>query len=108
LTLCLTRTLDIPRTIALLKPLTGTSDIHPRLVGINEAADTRIVSRSMIDAEEHFIPLWIDHYVAALPPSLNRRIGRWHWSPPALVSQSFRRELRAPIPMSWCARSRLM
>jgi DNA-binding transcriptional LysR family regulator len=63
------RTLDIPRTIALLKPLTGASDIHLRLVGINEAADARIVSRSMIDADEHFIPLWIDHYVAALPPS---------------------------------------
>jgi DNA-binding transcriptional LysR family regulator len=69
LTLGLMRTLDIPRTIALLKPLTGASDIHLRLVGINEAADARIVSRSMIDAEEHFIPLWIDHYVAALPPS---------------------------------------
>jgi DNA-binding transcriptional LysR family regulator len=69
LTLGLMRTLDIPRTIALLKPLTGASDIHLRLVGVNEAADARIVSRSMIDAEEHFIPLWIDHYVAALPPS---------------------------------------
>jgi DNA-binding transcriptional LysR family regulator len=23
----------------------------------------------MIHADEHFIPLWIDHYVAALPPS---------------------------------------
>jgi DNA-binding transcriptional LysR family regulator len=69
LTLGLMRTLDIPRTIALLKPLTGASDIHLRLVGINEAADARIVSRSMIDADEHFIPLWIDHYVAALPPS---------------------------------------
>src|ERR1700722_3029985 len=69
LTLGLMRTLDIPRTIALLKPLTGASDIHLRLVGINEAADARIVSRSMIDADEYFIPLWIDHYVAALPPS---------------------------------------
>jgi DNA-binding transcriptional LysR family regulator len=69
LTLGLMRTLDIPRTIALLKPLTGASDIHLRLVGINEAADARIVSRSMIDADEHFVPLWVDHYVAALPPS---------------------------------------
>jgi hypothetical protein len=28
-----------------------------RLVGANEAADARIVSRSMIDADEHFVPL---------------------------------------------------
>ena len=35
----------------------------------NEAADARIVSRSMIDLDEHFVPLWTDHYVAALPPS---------------------------------------
>jgi DNA-binding transcriptional LysR family regulator len=69
LTLGLMRTLDIPRTIALLKPLTATSEIHLRLVGIDEAADARLVSRSMIDADEHFIPLWVDHYVAALPPS---------------------------------------
>jgi DNA-binding transcriptional LysR family regulator len=69
LTLGLMRTLDMPRTIALLKPLTAASDIALRLVGINEAADARIVSRSMINADEHFIPLWADRYVAALPPS---------------------------------------
>jgi DNA-binding transcriptional LysR family regulator len=69
LTLGLMRTLDMPRTIALLKPLTGTSDVALRLVGIHEAADARIISRSMIDADEHFIPLWTDRYVAALPPS---------------------------------------
>jgi len=69
LTLGLMRTLDIPRTIALLKPLTAASDVHLRLVGANEAADARVVARSMIGADEHFIPLWTDHYVAALPPS---------------------------------------
>jgi len=69
LTLGLMRTLDMPRTIALLKPLTGASDIALRLVGVNEAADARIISRSMIDADEHFVPLWVDRYVAALPPS---------------------------------------
>ena len=69
LTLGLMRTLDMPRTIALLKPLTSASDVALRLVGIHEAADARIVSRSMIDADEHFIPLWTDRYVAALPPS---------------------------------------
>jgi DNA-binding transcriptional LysR family regulator len=69
LTLGLMRTLDIPRTIALLKPLTAASDVHLRLVGTNEPADARIVARSMVDADEHFIPLWTDRYVAALPSS---------------------------------------
>ena len=69
LTLGLMRTLDMPRTIALLKPLTSASDVALRLVGIDEAADARIISKSMIDADEHFIPLWTDRYVAALPPS---------------------------------------
>jgi DNA-binding transcriptional LysR family regulator len=69
LTLGLMRTLDMPRTIALLKPLTGASDVALRLVGIDDAADARIISRSMIDADEHFIPLWTERYVAALPPS---------------------------------------
>lgn len=69
LTLGLMRTLDMPRTIALLKPLTSASDVALRLVGIHEAADARIISKSMIDADEHFIPFWTDRYVAALPPS---------------------------------------
>src|SRR5467141_2143732 len=69
LTLGLMRTLDMPRTIALLKPLTSASDVALRLVGIHEAADARIISKSMIDADEHFIPLWTDRNVAALPPS---------------------------------------
>ncbi len=67
LTLGLMRTLDMPRTIALLKPLTAASDVALRLVGANEAADARIISKSMIDADEHFVPLWVDRYVAALP-----------------------------------------
>ncbi|MGB6399623.1 MAG: LysR family transcriptional regulator [Bradyrhizobium sp.] len=69
LTLGLMRTLDMPRTIALLKVLTGNSDVALRLVGINETADARIISRSIIDANEHFVPLWVERYVAALPPS---------------------------------------
>lgn len=69
LTLGLMRTLDMPRTIALLKPLTAASDVALRLVGANEAADARIVSKSMINTDEHFIPLWVERYVAALPPS---------------------------------------
>jgi DNA-binding transcriptional LysR family regulator len=69
LTLGLMRTLDRPRTIALLKPLTGTSDIALRLVGVDDAADARIVSKNLLRADEHFVPLWTERYVAALPPS---------------------------------------
>jgi DNA-binding transcriptional LysR family regulator len=69
LTLGLMRTLDMPRTIALLKPLTGTADVALRLVGIKDKADARIISKNIIRADEHFIPLWVERYVAALPPS---------------------------------------
>jgi DNA-binding transcriptional LysR family regulator len=69
LTLGLMRTLDVPRMVALLKPLTATPGVRLRLVGAHEAADARIVSRNMADADEHFVPMWTDHYVAALPPS---------------------------------------
>src|SRR3979411_1659998 len=78
LTLGLMRTLDLPRTIALLKPLTDNSDIALRLVGIKQPADARIIAKNIIKADEHFIPLWIERYVAALPPShpltLNERL----------------------------------
>jgi DNA-binding transcriptional LysR family regulator len=69
LTLGLMRTVDLPRTIALLKPLTEASDVSLRLVGAGEVADARIISKSMIRADEHFVSLWTDRYVAALPPS---------------------------------------
>ena len=69
LTLGLMRTLDVPRTIALLKPLTVRSDIALRLVGHDEPADARIISKSMLGDDEHFVPLWSERYVAALPPS---------------------------------------
>lgn len=69
LTLGLMRTLDVPRTIALLKPLTARSDIALRLVSHDERADARIISKSMLGDDEHFVPLWSERYVAALPPS---------------------------------------
>ena len=69
LTLGLMRTLDVARTIALLKPLTSQSDVALRLVGAHEKADARIVSKSMVRPGEHFITLWSERYVAALPPS---------------------------------------
>ena len=69
LTLGLMRTLDVPRTIALLKPLTARADIALRLVGSDERADARIISKSMLRKDEHFVTLWSERYVAALPPS---------------------------------------
>lgn len=69
LTLGLMRTLDVPRTIALLKPLTARSDIALRLVSHDERADARIISKRMLGDDEHFVPLWSERYVAALPPS---------------------------------------
>jgi DNA-binding transcriptional LysR family regulator len=63
------RTLDRPLTIALLKPLTGTSDIALRLVGVDEPADAPIISRNILRPDEQFIPLWVERYVAALLPS---------------------------------------
>jgi DNA-binding transcriptional LysR family regulator len=69
LTLGLMRTLDVPRTIALLKPLTARTDVALRLVGHDERADARIISKTMLRADEHFVALWSERYVAALPPS---------------------------------------
>ncbi|WP_371258316.1 hypothetical protein [Bradyrhizobium sp. WSM471] len=68
-TLGLMRTLDVPRTIALLKPLTARGDITLRLVDSDERADARIIAKSMLRADEHFVALWSERYVAALPPS---------------------------------------
>jgi DNA-binding transcriptional LysR family regulator len=68
LTLGLMRTLDMPRTVALLKPLTD-ANVALRLVGPDDAADARIIARSRIGADEQFVPLWVDRYVAALPPA---------------------------------------
>jgi DNA-binding transcriptional LysR family regulator len=69
LTLGLMRTLDVRRTVALLTPLTGNADVALRLVGATDAADARIISRNMLAADEHFVSLWSERYVAALPPS---------------------------------------
>src|SRR5438445_10319190 len=69
LTLGLMRTLDMPRTIALLRPLTGSSDIALRLVRMNEAADARIIAKNIVKADANFIPLWIERYAAASPPT---------------------------------------
>jgi hypothetical protein len=67
-TLGLMRTLDVSRTISLLKPLTARPDIALRLVGSDERVDARIISKSMLRKDEHFVALWSECYVAALPP----------------------------------------
>ena len=69
LTLGLMRTLDIPRVVALIKPITADGRIHLRLVGAGDRADARIVTRTMVKPREHFLALWSERYVAALPPS---------------------------------------
>ena len=69
LTLGLMRTLDQARIVSLLKPLTGNPDTALRLVSADERADARIISRSMLKTSEHFVPLWTERYVAALPPA---------------------------------------
>ena len=33
---------------------------------MKEAADARIVAKNIVKADEHFIPLWTERYVAAL------------------------------------------
>lgn len=68
-TLGLMRTLDRPRIISLLRPLTDDPTMALRLVGADERADARIISKSMAKAGERFMPLWSERYVAALPPS---------------------------------------
>jgi DNA-binding transcriptional LysR family regulator len=133
-TLGLMRTLDVPRTIALLKPLTARADIALRLVGSDERADARIISKSMLRADEHFVALWSERYVAALPPSHplalkeklrtadlarvplidrchceqsgNRKTGPWRWSLPGSASPLSRKAWRAAIRTSQCQKQR--
>jgi DNA-binding transcriptional LysR family regulator len=69
LTLGLMRTLDIQRTVALLKPLTSAPDLYLRLVGSDEACDARLISKVMLKSKENFVPLWTERYAVALPPA---------------------------------------
>src|SRR5258708_20512270 len=54
LTLGLMRTLDQPRTIALLKPLTGTADVALRLAGLDRARGARALFQSILQRASHF------------------------------------------------------
>lgn len=67
-TLGLMPSLDIPRLLPLLKPLTEAGDVRLFLAGAEAPCDARIVSRVMIDQDEAFMPLWSEGYVLALPP----------------------------------------
>jgi DNA-binding transcriptional LysR family regulator len=68
LTLGLMHSLDIPRTLAILKPLTESPELRVSLVEADAPCDARIVSRAMAGDAEAFVPLWSEAYVVALPP----------------------------------------
>jgi DNA-binding transcriptional LysR family regulator len=67
LKLGLMRTLDGRRVTALLKPLTAREDLKLHIVGPTERADARIVAKSLVGDGEHFLSMWSERYVAALP-----------------------------------------
>ncbi len=67
LKLGLMRTLDGPRVTALLKPLTARQDLKLHVVGADDTADARIISRGLVRDDEHFLSMWSERYVAALP-----------------------------------------
>ncbi|WP_068874715.1 MULTISPECIES: LysR family transcriptional regulator [unclassified Phenylobacterium] len=60
--------LDISRTLGVLKPLSDDPTVRLSLVGADEPCDARIIARSMASEEEAFAPLWSEAYVVALPP----------------------------------------
>ena len=74
LTLGLMRSLDIPRVLPLLKPLTEPGDVRLFLVDSEGPCDARIVARRMTDESEAFAPLWSEGYVLALPPRHELRL----------------------------------
>lgn len=63
----LARTLDIPRTLAVLASVTATPAIDLRLVGDDEPCDARVISDAAVTARETFVPLWRERFVVALP-----------------------------------------
>jgi DNA-binding transcriptional LysR family regulator len=67
LTIGLMRTLDIPRALALLAPVTGAPDLDLRLVADDEPCDARIIADGQVKARETFVPLWRERFVVALP-----------------------------------------
>ncbi len=67
-TLGLMRSLDIPRVLALLQPLTAAADLRLLLAEVDAPCDARILSRTMLGDDEAFSPLWSEGYVLALPP----------------------------------------
>jgi DNA-binding transcriptional LysR family regulator len=73
-TLGLMPSLDIPRTMSLLKPLSEDPAIRVSLVGAHQPCDARIVARNMTGDTEAFVPLWSEAYVVALPPRHDLRL----------------------------------
>ena len=74
ITLGLMPSLDIPRVMPLLRPLTEAGDVRLFLVAADAPCDARIVARNMIREDEAFAPLWSEGYVLALPPHHELRL----------------------------------
>jgi DNA-binding transcriptional LysR family regulator len=74
ITLGLMPSLDIPRVMPLLSPLTEPGDVRLFLVGADDPCDARIVARNMLAEDEAFAPLWSEGYVLALPPGHELRL----------------------------------
>jgi DNA-binding transcriptional LysR family regulator len=68
LTLGLMKSLDVRRTVEILKPLSESPEVRLSLVEADQPCDARIVSRAMAGETEAFAPLWSEPYVVALPP----------------------------------------
>ena len=66
-TIGLMRSLDIARTMKLLRPLTEAPGLGLRLVGEDERCDARVISKSLRKDKEAFVPLWTEAYVVAIP-----------------------------------------
>lgn len=69
LTLGIMKSLDIARTMELIRPVTGVPDLHLHLVDADEPCDARIISRAKLRDDETFLPLWSERYLVALPTS---------------------------------------
>lgn len=66
-TIGLMNSLDVARTMAVLRPLAESADVRMRLVGAEDRCDARIISKTLRTKGEGFVRLWSEHYAVALP-----------------------------------------
>ncbi len=67
LTLGVMKSLDIARTMVLIRPVTNIAGLHLRLVDADEKAEARFISKVKLRKNETFLPIWSERYVVALP-----------------------------------------